>query len=355
MLFVDLEHLINLKDTENFSMTRLRFTLIFCFLTLWAASSGADVVHLKNGGRQMGIIVDKYADRIVLSIPEGEVEIMMDQVKNIVYDDPENNYMMLASKYEERKDYEKAITYYNMALELKSDLREAKDAISRINDIVDTKRQRKEELLAKLREKKEQLLKMREEQETILRNNVGFNIEKEGDDFRINDVISESEASKTGIQNGDFLVGVWDKATKYMPREEVIKLLSGSEGSKINIIVQKEIKPRSEEINWGTRSFKGIGASLSMETEGLTVISVMPGKPADLAGLKPLDLIISINQEPTRYMPMEEAIKNISNSQGQTIDLIINRRVELMRGPDLSNESNNSSLNKKETGAGSSL
>ncbi|MDD5644693.1 MAG: PDZ domain-containing protein [bacterium] len=315
-------------------MIRLRFILIFCFLTLWSVSSDADVVHLKNGGRQMGIIVDKYADRIVLSIPEGEVEIMIDQVKNIVYDDPESNYMMLASKYEERKDYEKAVTYYNMALELKPNLREAKDAINRINDIIDKKRKVKEELLAKLREKKEQLLKMREEQESILRQNVGFNIEKEGDDFRITDIMPESEAAKAGIQKDDYLVSVWDKATKYMPREEVIKLLSGAEGSKINITVQKEIKPQSEEISWGTRSFKGIGASLSMETEGLTVISVMQGKPADIAGLKPLDIIISINKEPTRYMPMEEAIKTIANSQGQTIDLLINRRIELTRGPD---------------------
>ena len=286
----------------------------------------------------MGIVVDKYVDRIVLSLPEGEVEILLTQIKNIIYDDPENNYMLLASKYEERKDYQKAIRYYNLALEIKPDLREAKDAISRINDSIEKQKARKEELLKKLRVKKEKLQKIKKVHEAVLKSTGGFLFEKEGDNFKVSEVAPNSPADNAGIKENDYLVSIWDKAVKFSHYDKVIKMLTGPKGSKVNITVQRNIKPEREEIKWGSRTFSGIGASLSMEEAGLTAISVMSKKPADLAGLKALDLIMAINGQPTRYMPMEEAIRKISSPATKTIDLLINRRVQLIRGPDLTPE-----------------
>ncbi|MCK4947992.1 MAG: PDZ domain-containing protein [Candidatus Aureabacteria bacterium] len=312
--------------------------LIVCFLFLAALPAFSDVVYLKNGGRQIGIVVDKYADRIVLSLPEGEVEILSDQINNIIYDDPENNYMLLASKYEERKDYQRAIRYYNLALETKPNLREAKDAISRINDLLDKKKARKKELLEKLRTKKEKLQKIKESHEAILKSNLGFLFEKTGDSFRISEVAPNSPADNAGIKENDYLVLIWDKAVKFSHYDEVTKMLTGPKGSKVDITIQRNIKPERKEIKWGSRTFSGIGASLSMEEAGLTVISVMSKKPADLAGLKALDLIIAINGQPTRYMPIEKAIRELSNATTKTMDLLINRRVQLIRGVDLTPE-----------------
>ena len=312
--------------------------MIVCFLFLAALPALSDVVHLKNGGRQIGIVVDKYADRIVLSLPEGEVEILSAQINNIIYDDPENNYMLLASKYEERKNYQKAIRYYNLALEIKPNLREAKDAISRINDFLDKKKARKEALLKKLRAKKEKLQKIKESHEAILKSNLGFLFEKEGDNFKISEVAPNSPADNVGIKENDYLVLIWDKAVKFSHYDEVTKMLTGPEGSKVDITIQRNIKPERKEIKWGSRTFSGIGASLNMEEAGLTVISVMSKKPADLAGLKALDLIIAINGQPTRYMPIEKAIRELSNATTKTMDLLINRRVQLIRGVDLTPE-----------------
>lgn len=319
-------------------MRRVSTYLIVCFLFLAALPALSDVVHLKNGGRQIGIVVDKYADRIVLSLPEGEVEILSAQINNIIYDDPENNYMLLASKYEERKNYQKAIRYYNLALEIKPNLREAKDAISRINDFLDKKKARKEALLEKLRAKKEKLQKIKESHEAILKSNLGFLFEKEGDNFKISEVAPNSPADNVGIKENDYLVLIWDKAVKFSHYDEVTKMLTGPEGSKVDITIQRNIKPERKEIKWGSRTFSGIGASLSMEEAGLTVISVMSKTPADLAGLKALDLIIAINRQPTRYMPIEKAIGELSRSGIKTMDLLINRRVQLIRGVDLTPE-----------------
>ncbi|MEA3347323.1 MAG: PDZ domain-containing protein [Candidatus Auribacterota bacterium] len=319
-------------------MRRVAIYLIVFLLCLAVLPAFSDVIHLKNGGRQMGIVVEEYADRIVLSLPEGEVEILLSQIKNIIYDDPENNYMMLASKYEERKDYQKAIRYYNLALEIKPDLRKAKDAISRINDSLKKKKARKEELLQKLRAKKEKLQKIKESHESVLKSNVGFLFEKEGDNFKVSEVVPNSPADNAGIKENDYLVSIWDKAVKFSHYDKVIKMLIGSKGSKVDITIQRNIKPEREEIKWGSRTFSGIGASLSMEETGLTIISVMPKKPADLAGLKALDLVIAINGQPTRYMPMEEAIRKISSPVMKTIDLLINRHVQLIRGPELTPE-----------------
>ncbi len=312
--------------------------MIICFLCFAVLPAFSDIVHLKNGGRQIGIVVDKYADRVVLSLPEGEVEILSSQIKNIIYDDPENNYMLLASKYEERKDYQKAIRYYNLALETKPGLCEAKDAISRINDFLDKKKARKEALLEKLRTKKAKLQKIKESREAILKSNIGFLFEKEGDNFKISEVAPNSPADNAGIKENDYLVLIWDKALKFSHYDEVTKMLIGPEGSKVDITIQRNIKPERKEIKWGSRTFSGIGASLSMEEAGLTVISVMSKKPADLAGLKALDLVIAINKQPTRYMPMEKAIREMSSSATKTMDLLINRRVQLIRETDLTPE-----------------
>jgi C-terminal processing protease CtpA/Prc len=64
-----------------------------------------------------------------------------------------------------------------------------------------------------------------------------------------------------------------------------------------------------------------------MQFDGLTVSEIKPGSPASEAGLKQSDLIMSINGNSTRYMPLKKAIGLIKSSKGDKIDLVVRRDV----------------------------
>ena len=74
-----------------------------------------------------------------------------------------------------------------------------------------------------------------------------------------------------------------------------------------------------------------IGASFVMEFDGLTVASVREGKTAYDAGLKIGDVITSIDDKPTRYMPLNSAINMIRNSKEKTVKLTVQREILIWR------------------------
>ena len=71
----------------------------------------------------------------------------------------------------------------------------------------------------------------------------------------------------------------------------------------------------------------GIGAALSIDAvSGLPVVNgVIPGSPAEIAGLKPDDLLVEVDGKPTKGMPMIDTIEAIRGITFGKVRLLVQR------------------------------
>lgn len=72
-------------------------------------------------------------------------------------------------------------------------------------------------------------------------------------------------------------------------------------------------------------SFSGIGAELGKEGNDITVIAPISGFPAEKAGLKAKDIIVSIDGQEATGLSVDEAVKRIRGEKGTSVKLVIVR------------------------------
>ncbi len=78
----------------------------------------------------------------------------------------------------------------------------------------------------------------------------------------------------------------------------------------------------------GSKNFEGIGAVVTKKEDGVLVEEVLKWHPAFQAGIKPLDVIIEIEGEPTQALGLNEAVEKIRWPKGTTVTLTIYRESE---------------------------
>ena len=79
----------------------------------------------------------------------------------------------------------------------------------------------------------------------------------------------------------------------------------------------------SEEIKG---EFFGIGAYLNQEEGIIAIEHVMPGLPADRAGVEDGDVILGIDNEKTAGLSLDQAVKRIKGPKGTTVTLTLERK-----------------------------
>lgn len=83
---------------------------------------------------------------------------------------------------------------------------------------------------------------------------------------------------------------------------------------------------RYRELEIGTSGeFGGVGMEVTVENGVLKVISPIEGSPADLAGIKPGDLITEIDGKPTQGMVVFEAVKLLRGPKGSKVTITVTR------------------------------
>lgn len=74
--------------------------------------------------------------------------------------------------------------------------------------------------------------------------------------------------------------------------------------------------------------FGGLGIEITLRDNFLTIITPLDGTPADLAGLKPMDRIVKIDETITKDIILTEAVKLMRGKAGSDVKLTIMRENE---------------------------
>ena len=142
-----------------------------------------------------------------------------------------------------------------------------------------------------------------------------------------------SPAEKAALQPGDLVVQVDGKADpNWRDLEDIIAVNPDQD---LSLLVKRESETRQVTLRVGSRTFdqEKIGyAGLKANDERITVREISPGEPADIAGLKPGDNIIAVNN--TRVEQSEfganEIITEIRKSVDTPLTLTVRRGDETL-------------------------
>jgi len=104
--------------------------------------------------------------------------------------------------------------------------------------------------------------------------------------------------------------------------EGMIKVLDDPYSKYLN---KKHFKMVEEEAEG---NYEGVGIMLGMEDSKLTVISPIKNTPAEKAGIKTNDVIVEIDDQTTKDMTINQAVKLIRGKVGTTVVLTIEREGE---------------------------
>ncbi|MDD3905354.1 MAG: nickel pincer cofactor biosynthesis protein LarC [Candidatus Omnitrophica bacterium] len=336
---------VPLRKIYDAAKSAARTALLAASFVLFTAAcqlsvSCADTIDTNEGQELKGIVVEDYKDRIIMSTVDGEKTIMKSDIKELYYDEEEDNLIKLGDQAKEKRDYIKALTYYDMAFKKNPNSKAAKDGLVFLEGYLFRKEQAQKEEDVRRREDLErqgvtatvQTELDTKQKVTALRKAVGITLAVK-DGFPVAESVQpNSPADEAGIERGDRLVAIWARLTGYMSLDEVLGALLDKPSLELKCTIEKTVDvainpyrlvaPGPNEL---------IGASLAMRFDGLTIDSVRRDGAVVKAGLKAGDLITAIDGKSTRYMPMKKAVSMIRDSKEKTAILTVRREILLWR------------------------
>ena len=141
--------------------------------------------------------------------------------------------------------------------------------------------------------------------------------------------------NKVGVVNTIKILGIYSLINKSYVNDVVSdKLVAGmikgmveSLGDEHSIYLDKKMY---QEMLMKTEGyFGGVGIVLGVKDKDLTVVAPIEDTPGFLAGIKPGDIIVAIDQINVKDLSLEEAVNKIRGAQGSTVVLSIKRAEEI--------------------------
>jgi len=313
---------------------KIPFFILIGFYIFRAGLSFSDTINLKDGSEIKGIVVEDYRDRVVISTYEGEKAVYRKDISEILYDLLEQNLIDLGDSHMRRKQFGRAYFYYEKANKVNPESRVARERMNYImGRFFREKRQRKLDDIKRTEERdKWPLLDSIANEEYVdrLKDEIGITITLERGRTVIKNVKGKSQAQKAGIKKGDILVSVWGQLSGYLSENEVGTLLLDENIGEIRVAIEKTLTIK--KTTPGARRYSDvIGGKLDMPPEGLTVTELAENGPGQKYGFKEKDRIVAINDMPTRYMPLKEAVRIIEDSKNRKLNFTVVRNTTIWR------------------------
>jgi len=297
----------------------------------------ADTIYLKDGLQEKGIVVEKYHDRIVLSTIDGEKQISMSKVKDILYDRKEQNLVKLGDFHQEKGNKRKAYEYYKKAYELNPKYKEAKDKFMHLRStLLRSPEKQLQNDMQRMQALFKESGKVYDSSDTKkasvtpkdrLKRSTGLVLKMESGIPAVASVEPGSSARESGIKPDDQIVAIWGKVAGYLDLDTIIDMIIDNPSSEIAMTLKREIKIANP-----SREPSSFGMGLGIKEEGLFVASVEKDSASELSGIYVDDIISDINNQSTRYTPLNIAKENIVTSlSGGNLDLVIVRDIVLWR------------------------
>lgn len=306
---------------------------LFLFSTAFA-----DTILLKNDKELKGLVVERHADRIILSTEKGEIPILLSGIKDIRYDDPEQNFMQIGRAYEAEHKYGEALAYYEKAAEVNPNFDEAKAAAAAMksrfwaattqgpqsemekqNAIYESWGQGKSLDVSPEKEMRKNA--------KILSQNLGLVIAKKGDWVRVAEAHLKKDAASAGLRRGDRLAAIDGESLRYLNVGVVTLKLTVPADSSFTLEYERDITVRSRTEG---KAWKDLGLKLKLEPKGIMVEKVSDDSPAAAAGIKEGDLLTQVNGQSTRYLAIGKVMEAV-DSKGAGAVLTVRRSAMLTR------------------------
>ena len=327
------------NDTICVSFMFLLFTL---YSLLFSGAANADTITTKGGKEIKGIMVEDYKDRVIFSTVDGEVNIMKSDIAELYFDSEEDNLIKLAEQAQEKNDYGRAFGYYDKAYKLNPNSKRAKDGLVFLQSYLFRKGEANKEMSVRRQEDFEKYGSHIEAMDgdegehnravEKLKDTSGMAIGLTENMPGIVNVRIDSPAYEAGIRRGDTLAAIWGRLTGYMSLQEVVNNIMEKSSLEVKCVIERVIDvPIRKERPLFAKINSLIGASFSMEFDGLTISGVTDGDSAALSGIRKGDLIAAIDDKSTRYMPLKNAVEMIKRSKANIVKLTIRREATFWR------------------------
>ena len=318
---------------KNWKLVFLPCILLFVL----SKSIYADTIFFKNGEEKKGIVVEEYIDRIILSTTDGEKEISKVNIKDILYDRPVQNLIKLGDFHREKGNLTRSYTYYRKAYQLDPSY---EPAITRYVEASSILLKQPQERLQERINKQRALLqtsrgitKIKEgisaASEAKLKEVLGIELISKDEKPYISKVFPKSPAYEYGIMVADCVMAVWNKLTKYMQLTDVCDIILNTSTGEVKLTIERDITFTKDNSNeYSGEGVASLGMYLDITNKGLVISRIVENSLAGKCGLLGSDVISKIDDEPTRYMPLKEAI-NIIESKDKEFSISISRDINL--------------------------
>lgn len=139
--------------------------------------------------------------------------------------------------------------------------------------------------------------------------------------------ITNDSLQLAGIQAGDKILEINGKPIRL--NSDVTKALEQCDGKKIQVLVERNEAQKTVEVTPETKTTRNIGIYFGKQDEEITaqVEMVYPGSPAEEAGLKAKDTILSINGKNVENNPYK-VVQYLNLATSEKVTIVVERKGE---------------------------